>query len=153
MIVSLVFVYVYSKFFPFLTSFYFKGYFVPLNPCPIYYQSFYCFFTIYFFFFFMNYLNLCLRQWVSSFDSSYLPTILPSPHPCSPFLINPPFSSILLSLQNVPVLLSSHIYLHMYEKFWIFIIHYPLYSFLLPHSPPSFIPNMVPFILLQLSFF
>lgn len=51
MIVSLVFIYVYTKFFPFLTSFYSKGYFVPLNPCPIYHQSFYCFFTIYFFLF------------------------------------------------------------------------------------------------------
>ena len=127
MIVSLVFIYVYTKFFPFLTSFYSKGYFVPLNPCPIYHQSFYCFYTIYFFFF-MNYLNLCLRQWVSSFDSSYLPTILPSPHPCSPYLTNPPFSSKSSLFYSHPT------YIYACMKFFgylSFITHFILPSFLI----------------------
>lgn len=64
----------------------------------------------------------------SSFDSSYLPTILPSPHPCSPFLTNPTFFS------KSSLFYSHSTYIYAYMKIFrylSFITHFILLSFLI----------------------
>lgn len=114
------------KVLPISNFFLFQRLFCALEPMPYLPPIILLFLHYLFFFFFMNYLNLCLRQWVSSFDSSYLPTILPSHHPCSPFFIDPPFSSKWFYSTLIP-----HIFTHVWK---ILDIYHSLPTLFFPTS-------------------